>query len=368
MKDLAIRVLQGRATREEQEELRRYREMSAENERLYQELARLWSVTGAGALDVEAGDVPEIGGLIDRAEAENRVIESRPRDTREHEVAAQPAHAFAKRSRAHVPSKGSSAHEGKRRWVRQAVAGLVAASLVAVGFGLAMLSMGQDTPGLLATSEIATGAGEMTTLTLGDGSSVRIGARSQLRLIREEDRVVADLNGRAFFGVRSDPSRRFTVRTEHGEAEVLGTRFEVRSEDGEFRVLVVEGSVEVASGGETIGLLEGQMSQSIGGGPPTSSAVDEVYPHLDWMGNALVFQATPLSRVTREIERRYGVQVFLEEPELADVSITATFTDKKLEEVILVICEIVGARCLLEEDRIRISAGGSAIQVRDRAG
>jgi ferric-dicitrate binding protein FerR (iron transport regulator) len=75
---------------------------------------------------------------------------------------------------------------------------------------------------------------------------------------------------------------------------------------------------------------------------------------LSWMGNFLVFQATPLDRVAAELERHYGVQVTLLGAGARQQEVTATFSDKTLDEVLRIVCKVVGALCVVSGDTVRI--------------
>ncbi len=340
MDDLIIRALQGRAGPDE-EDLSRWRRQSEANERRYRALARLWSVTEVAKPDFEVETAPDPETLISevaRAGEKKSAPELRPAPKLE----PLPMVSRTRRSRAPV-------------WRALKVAAL-AALFVPVGLGIGAL-LDTGAPAALDVTEITTGSGEMTTVTLGDGSSIRVGPRSRLRLSWEGSNQVGWLDGRAFFGIQADPSRTFTVRTPHGEAAVLGTRFEVRSEDEEFRVLVVDGSVKVSAAEVEAELRGGEMSESRPGQPPSTSMVDDVHAQLDWMGNALVFQATPFRRALDEVERAYGVDVILERPALGDLAVTATFTDQEVDEVILILCEIVGVDCSMENGLVRVGSG-----------
>lgn len=343
MDELIIRSLQGRTSQAEEERLWAWRRQSPENERCYQELRELWSLTNAAAPG-EHGDLRDVEVLVARADTVNDEERSdvKPIAT----------------DRSGEPSKVKTARSGSP-WFRRAALGALAAGLVAVGFGIGIVPDGEDDRTLLSETEIITGAGEMTTVTLGDGSSIRVGPESRLRLSEEEGRRMAWLDdGRAFFGVQADSSRPFSVRTRYGEANALGTRFEVRSdvEYEDFRVLVLEGEVSVVADGSEVRLSENEMSRSTNGSSPSTEQVQDVHAHLDWIGNAIVFQVTPLERALREIERRYGVEVSLVDSSLADLTITATFTGRPVEEVLFVVCEIVNSTCTVDGDRIRIGA------------
>jgi transmembrane sensor len=320
--EILIRSLQGRASPEENEALRRWRRESPENEERYQRFSDVWRTTAG--YERPLGESPPAA-----AEVLGRV-------------------------------SGRRGRRGSPGWFRRSLP-QAAAVIVSLAVGYSVAQWPAEGPAGTAPHtdemEITTGAGEKATATLSDGTGVRLGPRSTLRVTREDDESLVWLEGRAFFGVAPDPTRTFTVRTPFGEAQALGTRFEVRAEDEEFRVLVVEGSVRVSSAGAAIEMGEGLMSRSSWGGPPTTARVERVEKYLDWMGPALVFRGTRLARAVSEIEHRYGVEVALDDPAMGDFTVTATFTDQPVESVLFVLCEIVGAECVV---------GGAGCRIGDR--
>jgi ferric-dicitrate binding protein FerR (iron transport regulator) len=84
--------------------------------------------------------------------------------------------------------------------------------------------------------------------------------------------------------------------------------------------------------------------------------VSNIYERLEWLGNAVVFNATPLERVAEELEQRYGARVTIEVAALRELTVTAAFTGQSVDEVVAVICEAVGAECDVNEEEIRIRA------------
>lgn len=352
MHELIMKSLGGQTTEAEEAQLRRWRASSSENEELYRSLTRLWALTGVAAPEWETAE-PPIASLIAKAEAAGEVEHIRLYDAERMAPGAEKTSVTSG-----TDPKGEGTERPSRRlstWRRWRALGMRAAVFVGLGIGLGLVGAGLRTgPEFLAASEVVTGVGEMTTVTLGDGSSIRLGPKSRLRLEDEDGQRMAWLDGRAFFGVHADASRPFVVKTSYGEARVFGTRFEVRTEEEEFRVLVVEGSVAVSAGGSEVHLSESEMSRSIGGSPPSREAVSDVFQQLDWLGNALVFQATPVDRAFQEIERRYGVEAVIEDPRISDLSVTAAFTGQSVEDVVRIICETVGAQCVLDGDRVRV--------------
>ncbi len=354
--DLIIRTLQGRATPEEEAKLRRLRSRTqggAANERRFRRVAELWDLAGL------AGDPDESGMVTPDAETiVGRASEPTPVDW-------EPGHLLGEGA----PRSGAAGPQGKERRrrahrPRRLLVGGMAAGLTALGFGLGLLSSGVwgeagEAAGL-SEVEVRTGPEELTTVMLGDGTAIRVGPESMLRLSGQGEEVRgAWLEGKAFFGVEADEERSFTVRTTYGDAMALGTRFEVSTEAEEFRVLVVEGSVRVTASGSEVEVGEGVMSRSPGGEPPETAAVENMEDLLAWMGPTLVFRGTTLQRAIEEIEQRYGVEVEVEDESLLEMTVTGTFTVLPVERVMSVICEIVGAECEIQGDRIRIQSSGA---------
>lgn len=314
--DILIRSLQGRISEAEAETLRRWRTRSPENEEHYQYISSTWRMT---------------------ADYEDPVWEAPP----------------SARGVLRTARQGSRSGRA-RTGLNQALS--AAAVIAALGFGylVAQWTSSPSAETLAQQTELTTGDGERTTVNLWDGTAVRLGPRSTLRVLRNGNDAVARLEGRAFFGVSHDPSRTFTVETEHGQALALGTRFEVQTEEDELRVLVVEGNVRVSSAGTPVDVEEGRVSRSAERVPPSTSLVENIDELLDWMGPVLIFRETPLERAVAEIEHRYGVTVHVEDPIRGDMPVTATFTDQPAENVLFVVCEIIGAECVVEADQFRI--------------
>jgi len=193
----------------------------------------------------------------------------------------------------------------------------------------------------------STGPDETKTITLADGTIVRLAPNSQLSG-RGADQRATSLTGRAFFAVASDSTRPFTVRTSAGDAEVLGTRFDVLTTNETLRLVVIEGRVGLTAAGETVQVRPGEISNVVVGAPPDDPNPVDVWQLLDWPGGILLFQSTPLSQVAAEVEAHFGIPVVIQDTTLARRAVTAWFENEPFEEVINTICQVVGARCILD--------------------
>jgi transmembrane sensor len=324
MDELILRSLQGRTTETEEQNLFEWRRASDANEQTYRELERLWSVSAqlprAGANE----PAPTIQDLLEKRRARSVVIG--------------------------LPSSGPRARRGWRFW---SAIGTSAAAVVVL-----LLAGRHFWPSANAAgpAEIVTGASELSTVTLGDGSVVRLAPSSRLRLPHGLHAREVWLEGRAYFAVAHDPKRRFKVHTNLGDAVVLGTRFDLRTDGSQLRLLVVEGRVQLETSGHTVAVGAHRLAQVASAQEPAVAEVDQQYIQrtLDWTGNFVAFETTPLRDVARELGQHYSIAITVTDSTLAKKTVTGWFANESLEDVLMLVCRAVRARCAVLESGVTI--------------
>lgn len=204
---------------------------------------------------------------------------------------------------------------------------------------------------------LETEKGEKARVTFSDGSKVVLNSASSIRFpqkFRGAKREVY-LEGEAYFKVTHNPDHPFIVYTQDVGVQVLGTEFNVRgwSEDSKVEVAVREGKVAVGSSGESmtgqqeVVLTEGQYTSVENGESPSQPQSVNVTNHLLWTHGGLYFDNVPFSKVVRDIERRFNVQVTGVPEELDAVPYTGTFQYADLDEVL----SVIGAAMEIEYQR-----------------
>ncbi|WP_106639775.1 FecR family protein [Allosphingosinicella vermicomposti] len=199
---------------------------------------------------------------------------------------------------------------------RQVLAGAGALVLVAAGATF-----------FLTRAQIyATGIGEQRLVTLADGSRLRINTNSRLAVdYSSSARDVELLQGQAFFEVKSDPERPFTVSADGVEVRTLGTRFDVRRA-GAVQVVLVDGSVAVSAGDEGVpSLLSPGEAVRVG---PDGRKVEEkvdLEAATSWTSGRMVFRETPLGQAIAEANRYSARQIELRSPALRNLRVDGTF-------------------------------------------
>ncbi len=182
--------------------------------------------------------------------------------------------------------------------------------------------------------------GKTFKLVLSDGSQVVLNAGTKLKFpvnfINDENRIVF-LNGEAYFEVAKDAAHPFIVSTEDMDVEVLGTHFNVTSytDDQKTYTVLVEGKVaahnkHTANDTKILKPNEKVFFEN------DNLQVEEVNvtKYIAWVQGQLVFEGDSFKVITNKLERKFNMKIENNYPELANINITATFTNETIDEVL----------------------------------
>lgn len=187
---------------------------------------------------------------------------------------------------------------------------------------------------------LETELGEWRIATLTDGTVVRIGPGSKLRVSFGDDhRSVRLLRGEAMFDVAHDASRPFFVKSEMVGVLAVGTEFRVSRQGGEDVVAVTEGTVALYRDGRdgvrgAVTQPAAQLADATGGVPLTAgeqvsvSKANESQPiakqkvNVDyesaWADGWVSYEDKTIAEVASEFNRRNRVQIVIVDASVAE--------------------------------------------------
>jgi|GEM_PF-378251 len=196
-----------------------------------------------------------------------------------------------------------------------------------------------------------TQVGENKEVKLPDGSVVTLNAMSKLGFAAadwKDGRKVA-LDGEAYF--KAKKGKTFTVITEQGMVEVVGTIFNVYARGAELEVKCAEGRVQVVNpdgtervllkAGEQVAVLGGKMQKRLG---------LAYYPN--WFKGESTFRSAPLERVFGEMERQYGVLVLADS--LGERTFSGKFVNNDLKKAVKMVCDPMKLNCEVRGDTVLV--------------
>ncbi len=202
---------------------------------------------------------------------------------------------------------------------------------------------------------VATDAMESYQLQLPDFSFVTLDSQSEVIFpssFKSNSRQV-EARGRLYFEVAKDPSRPFSVESNHITALVKGTSFVFNSNKKieDTFIALVEGSLECVHNQSNVLLKPGQK----GAIQKDNLIIDSFDPEetLAFTKNEFLFQNQPLQLIINEIARWYQMEPDLSELESNELILTLKINRNKSLREVLDILQLTGdLNIKIEERRI----------------
>jgi transmembrane sensor len=196
-----------------------------------------------------------------------------------------------------------------------------------------------------ASQRVVANPGSRVHFTLPDESEVWLNSGSSLEFplsINQQDFRKVKLSGQGYFKVAHDQEHPFIVQIEGLNVKALGTSFDVSAyaEDKQISSTLEEGSIALVNdaGKEIARLHPGQ--KAFLDKTTKEVMVKEVETSLttSWKDGKLIFRNSSLTDVTRQLERWFNCNVHVD-PHLltAGLTYTATIQDETLGEVLKMI-------------------------------
>ena len=157
------------------------------------------------------------------------------------------------------------------------------------------------------STTVTTQIAEKETFFLPDNSEVVLNANSEINYNKKNwsNSRAINLKGEAYFKVSK--GNKFSVNTNNGIVEVLGTQFNVYNRQNSFYINCFEGLVSVAFNDTIIKLPAGQQLKVEEGRFISHSNINNDSPA--WTTNESNFENVTLALVLKEIESQYPVKI-----------------------------------------------------------
>lgn len=189
-------------------------------------------------------------------------------------------------------------------------------------------------PELTSFAEVKVPLGQMSEMTLYDGTKVWLNSGTTLRYnnnFGKEDRNIS-LEGEAFFEVTKNEIP-FKVKLKDTEVEVLGTKFNVISfnHENHSQITLVEGKVNV-NNSSGLKIAELKPSEQFYFDNTTKKAtIRQVETNFftSWIEGKIVFDDEDFSEISRKLERWYNVDIQFSDESIGELHFTGTILKNK---------------------------------------
>lgn len=198
-------------------------------------------------------------------------------------------------------------------------------------------------------------------VTLPDGSSVILKAGSRLycpQIFAKSIREVT-LNGEAFFDIKHNDKIPFIIKTGEIRTIVLGTAFNINSNEKNVTISVIRGKVKVNNGKKTLAILALNQEfkyekKNISANNKTNMINDNT---TEWIKQEVDFNHISLFKIAQILSNRYGVDIKILNPEIANTLFVTSFSGmESLNEILDVICNLMpGMTYRIEDNTVIIN-------------
>lgn len=188
---------------------------------------------------------------------------------------------------------------------------------------------------------------EINNISLEDGTSLVLGAKSTVRVMfNDSQRNVELMNGEAFFNVAKNPNRPFYVTAKDIAVRVLGTQFNVYKGRDKMRVSVKEGVVELltteaapthsmpAEYNSVATLTAGRQITTSYEGKILIDEQIEIDAPGAWRYGRLDYHEVPLREVLEDANRYYSGDITIADESIAELVVTASFRSGRIDQMI----------------------------------
>lgn len=234
---------------------------------------------------------------------------------------------------------------------------LLAAASVILVLGLTWLFLHKNNSQTVV--ETGTYKDSRSTMTLPDGSIVRLNAKSKVRYAEDfaKNREVF-LDGEAYFEVAHNEAIPFIVHTGDADIKVLGTKFNVRNYSNEHRMeaALLTGSIELTLHTDTRHkillkpsdkiIVKEDVNGDAAKTPDTGDkkveltsikVQDSVIVETSWLNDKMGFFDKPFSEIALDLERQFDVHIEFKNEVVSGYKYTGVYDEDNAEDILKIL-------------------------------
>lgn len=213
-----------------------------------------------------------------------------------------------------------------------------------------------------STIDYTVNSGVKGIVELPDGSKVWLNSKSHLKAPSEFDSIfrMVELNGEGYFIVVSNKKWPMYVKTSKDiTVKVTGTEFNLSSyeNDSELKITLVSGNVTLIKERTKQVYAVNTMEELV---IPDDVKVKshrgtaDIHINTSWKDGDLVFENTPMSEVIKKIERWYGVNITINNPDILTYFFTANFNSESITQVLELLKITSNIRYSINKNNVRL--------------
>ncbi len=290
IEDLMARYLNGKCSKEEQQELLSWIEESSENKREYLAVKDVWDSTRQSKVNNEV------------------------------QLSLFYKNQFEKTQKSRL------------LWIRYSTA---VAAILTIGLFISVLVNRPENAMAVHEQVFSVPLGSRSKVILADGSEVNLNSGSELRYSSDfsANKRVVRLSGEGFFHVKSDKNHPFIVKTTDFDVQVTGTKFNVctYAENRYSSATLAEGNIQLLINGtsQIIGVKQGEKFEFARDSRKYSMEDADIESEIAWKDGQFIFKNIPFPELSKRLERWYDIKLNYSDQKLQNYAYTGKFKNQE---------------------------------------
>jgi ferric-dicitrate binding protein FerR (iron transport regulator) len=202
--------------------------------------------------------------------------------------------------------------------------------------------------------------GMTSSIVLPDGTKVALNAGSSLKYPVTFDKKGRNvqLSGEAYFEVKKNKHKPFTVTASDITIQVTGTSFNCSAypEDRRIETALVEGEIRISAvnrDAQGLSVKPGELAVFSKAENTIEKRSTDLDKYISWKSGKLIFRDDSMATVLMKLGRRYNVEFQVIDKEMLGYEYSATFSGESLDQVLKLLslsapiyCEMVPRKIL----------------------
>lgn len=183
---------------------------------------------------------------------------------------------------------------------------------------------------------VANNENKVLELVLKDGSKIYLNKNASITYPQEfSDSRTVSISGTAYFDIAKDSAHPFIIDAGLANIQVLGTSFEIATNEDSTVVTVNTGRVRVFDykTNSYIDLTHGEIGVRKKSIAAVSKRVSSDINYFSWKTGLLIFDNSKMSKVAKDIERHYGIDLQFSDSAIEECNLSAKMENLTIEEV-----------------------------------
>lgn len=245
----------------------------------------------------------------------------------------------------------------QRKIIRLRIIRIAASIVILLGFSLYFISQKRN----FNTIEVITDNISTKQIMLPDSSWIHLNKNTTIKYKKSFKNRIIDLNGEAFFKVKKQNKKPFTVKSNTTYTKVLGTSFNIKSRkeiNNNVQIFVLTGKVKFSGDNKEKAIILSPNQSAVYTDEISEIEISELTNKnlLAWKTSILKFDNNTLKEVLNTLKDVYDIEYSVTDNNILDLKVTCAYDNIDIENILNDLEIILPITITVEDQLVKIKS------------